>query len=376
MEGEIQSHQPKKPEREQQKRELDGGINMPVTEPTVSSSTIRFASRTFQSKNVKQECGNNPVKQDGDKTQLPVLPPEIVRIVFEQAAGSIPAKFLRGCVLVNKTCARAFISGLLSVRYYDIIDDAESCPAFLDAAHPHLRQITFPVAVPPILEQRFFEECSDALLVLCMGGPELSPSSASILGTRCTGLKAFKYCNSLSMDLDGFELLMQLRGPQLVALKIAEDCLTYSEPKLLRSIAKHCRSLEFFSLTSTLEDEVPATEDEILDLLRLSGRTLRHLSLLLIKDHIRCREREWDLIREDLLETIADCCPNLRTLILNLPVGSRSDSRTYRLDAVGKLLDKCRYLQELCVFDVKELRSDPDLKAKVDLVSTNFPILS
>ncbi|KAJ3085579.1 hypothetical protein HK102_014033, partial [Quaeritorhiza haematococci] len=111
-------------------------------------------------------------------------------------------------------------------------------------------------------------------------------------------------------------------------------------------------------------------EDDLVELLRQCGQTFKYLNLTIYADEYA--GTKWRFLREDLLRTIADCCPNLRGLRLDIPKQNRSSCGSSRLDAVGQLLDKCGHLRTLDIFDPEELKSDPELKAKMRCIFTKF----
>ncbi|KAJ3088735.1 hypothetical protein HK102_008057 [Quaeritorhiza haematococci] len=77
------------------------------------------------------------------------------------------------------------------------------------------------------------------------------------------------------LDVDGFEYLMRLRGPQLVALKLGdEECAEYMDPRLIRSVTTHCRTLQYLCMCFHACDMGTSLKGDILDLLQQCGQTL------------------------------------------------------------------------------------------------------
>ncbi|KAJ3083553.1 hypothetical protein HK102_001020 [Quaeritorhiza haematococci] len=209
---------------------------------------------------------------------------------------------------VNREQARVFFSRLSSVTYghrTKIEYDDYACPAFLDAAHPNLRQITFPSTVPPLFEHEFFEKRSDALSVVDMGYNPLHAFGFETLANRCTGLKAFGYRYTTDIDVDAFEYFMELRGPRLVALDLGRYCSDSIESELFRSIARQCRSLEVLGICTNVRiDDAETIEDDVVNVIRQCGQSLRYIDLNFSVPH--WITRQWRFLQKDLFETIAD----------------------------------------------------------------------
>ncbi|KAJ3083552.1 hypothetical protein HK102_001019 [Quaeritorhiza haematococci] len=256
---------------------------------------------------------------------------------------------------VDSEQAHAFFYRLSSVTYGQrthIEDDEYKCPAFLDAAHPNLRQITFPFGVPSIFEHRFFEKCSGALSVVDIGYNNLSPSGFRNLARRCTGLRALRLAYTREIDMDAFEYFMQLRGWQLLALDFGCNSNGYIKSQLFQSIASHCRSLQMLCMYPRLErDTSDSVKDDILNLLQRCGQTLKHLELNFFVDFEITGK--WSSLREDLFKVIADSCPDLREFRLHFrDWGSLTSGRSYplQLETIENLLGKCRHLGALDAF--------------------------
>ncbi|KAJ3063930.1 hypothetical protein HK102_008350, partial [Quaeritorhiza haematococci] len=228
-----------------------------------------------------------------------------------------------------------------------------NCRAFLDTAHKNLRQIRFPDKTPTDVAAEFFARCSNALSVVRSWDPQFSWPNFEELAETCTGLRAFSIPEVGESDWDGFEYLMMLRGHQLVALELGDcDRKRYTDWGLLiRSVSEYCHALEYLDLC--LYFMVRGTEnakfgkDQILNLVRKCGRTLRYLRLDI------CPYREWNttggdlhFIDDKLLRTIGDSCPNLRGLECFTSQKTKNMT-TAEEDAIVELLDKCASLQTL-----------------------------
>ncbi|KAJ3088736.1 hypothetical protein HK102_008058 [Quaeritorhiza haematococci] len=160
-------------------------------------------------------------------------------------------------------------------------DNKADCPAFLDAALGNLRKISFAAKIPDTVPRGFFSNCSNTLSVVRMEEASFSRPTFEVFATTCTGLRAFYVRHAENINVDGFEHLMKLRGQQLIALQlgdIIED--SFMNPRLIGSITKHCRSLEFLDFCFEITWSTGASIDgDVLDLVRQCGRNLRFLHL-------------------------------------------------------------------------------------------------
>ncbi|KAJ3083104.1 hypothetical protein HK102_001257 [Quaeritorhiza haematococci] len=213
---------------------------------------------------------------------------------------------------IDRERSRAFFSRLSEVNFLSSLITKGTVPSLiLDAAHDKLRQITFPPATPEEITTQFVSNCSDALSVLRIDMPAFSNSLSECLGTRCTGLRALDITCVEMIEPHGFECLMRVCGPHLIALRLgrAEDEGEIMDARIIRSVTSHCRSLE--SLGVAVHDFICDTEasfkDDLLDLVRQCGRALQYLSLSVVG-------WEGPLLGRAVLETIANSCPNLRYL--------------------------------------------------------------
>ncbi|KAJ3069130.1 hypothetical protein HK102_006987, partial [Quaeritorhiza haematococci] len=268
-------------------------------------------------------------------------------------------------------CARSFFSRLASVDLHVSDPSATNFECVLDAAHGNLRQICFPQGTPDTLVRRFFGSCSNALSVVNANGFEspLSGSTLQVLANNCTGLRALQVEYDDETGLDGFKYLFELRGPQLVALRLY-DSSDYGDmsPQLLRLVNKHCRSLEYLVLSIRIFFETRSSfEHEILDLLRKRGSTLRYLSLgTTAFSDMDINDTYLHITDNLLIKTIGESCPNLRRLLcVSEDIGKMTRATEA---AVATMLEKCRYLHTLGLgIDLDSAHiSDPLLRAKLN----------
>ncbi|KAJ3085578.1 hypothetical protein HK102_014032 [Quaeritorhiza haematococci] len=254
---------------------------------------------------------------------------------------------------VDRERSRAFFSQLFEVNFRSAFMRVElnSDPSlFLDAAHENLRQIRLPPNTPDIIAKRFFENCSSALSVVCSFGTVFSPWLSEFIGIKCTGLRALDLRETASIDLNGFECLMRLCGPHLIALRLGstDDPDSPMDSRLIRSVAAHCRSLQALSIViyEFLGGEESFKED-LLDLVRQCGQTLWYFSVSV---------EGWEgLLGRVLLETIADSCPNLRCLQSDVWDDSPPESDEEESDQEGTVEPVENVISE---FDEKESNSE------------------
>ncbi|KAJ3086043.1 hypothetical protein HK102_013565 [Quaeritorhiza haematococci] len=179
--------------------------------------------------------------------------------------------------------ARTFFSRLKAF-YLDMCDvgfDVAECHAFIDMAHEGLRAIYFPRAVPDHLAAQFFARCSRAFTVITIPSSQLSLSTWEIFTANCTSVRTLGLMgmyDESDVDADGLASFLEVRGKGLVALdlnlgdsQLKEDCL-----KIIRKRGGTIKNLELV---------LPSAEQVLTD-------------------------------TDDLIRSIADCCPNLEQLHL------------------------------------------------------------
>ncbi|KAJ3082109.1 hypothetical protein HK102_001913 [Quaeritorhiza haematococci] len=270
---------------------------------------------------------------------------------------------------VDRERARAFFSRLSSVKYWlnEMHAEEFGCPALLDTAHQQLRRIWLPSEIPDTIAKQFFARCSDALTVVHMYSlKSLSQPTLELFAAQCTGLKALHLrCVEWDFDKDGFETMMKLRGPELVALHLGFiPCAHYIEPCLIPSIVKHCPSLEYLSICLALDTFRDGPIDHyILDLFRHCGGPMRYLCVNVLDGyHSFTKTSLADFV---LIRAIAEHCPNLHGLVFRL--GVRREMSEVGEHALERLLEKCKHLRTLDLsnhLDLNEI-SNVDLRVKL-----------
>ncbi|KAJ3084932.1 hypothetical protein HK102_000502 [Quaeritorhiza haematococci] len=284
--------------------------------------------------------------------------------------------------LVDRERARTFLSRLSSVHWGCSVENAYS-PAFFDAAHANLRQVFLPAELSDLVARQFLDNCSHTLSVVRLlkaPGPD-SRQTFEVLATKCTGLRAFGVGFDEDTDVDGFEYLMKLCGPRLVALHLSD--FSHHESiniELVRSVSKHCRSLEYLSMDITAYSESrSAFEDALLSLLGECGQTIRYITLGI--SYESDSDQEYGGIDPDrgstgylyisdtkLIQTIANSCPNLRGLECSRASGEDEKMTKAREEAVRAMLEKCGdlWILDLSFGDGLDEISDPILKGKLE----------
>ncbi|KAJ3085149.1 hypothetical protein HK102_000273 [Quaeritorhiza haematococci] len=278
-------------------------------------------------------------------------------------------------LLIDQERVRSFFSRLTSVKWKQMDDEDVDYPALLDTAHENLHQIAFPDQMPDLVARRFFDSCShfNSLSVVRLLQGELTQWTFEVFATKCPSLRALSVHYNEEIDPAGFEYLMELRGPELVALELVdfsdyriEDLNPNRNLQLMRAITKHCQSLEYLNMDMIAVRETPgAFEDGLLDLLRKRGRQLHYLYLG-IYDHSEINTDN-AIATAMLVQTLGDSCPNLRGLewasdIVFMPLEGSEN-------LFAKLLEKCGHLQTLDLQFPLLLQesgiTDPHLKAKL-----------
>ncbi|KAJ3071254.1 hypothetical protein HK102_006482, partial [Quaeritorhiza haematococci] len=278
----------------------------------------------------------------------------------------------------DRQLARTFFSRLKAL-YLDACYmgfDVAECPTFVDMAHEGLRKITFPREVPDRLAAQFFARCSPVLSVVSMQIARVSRSTWGIFTATCTGIRALDLMSRDDVDVDGLASFLEVRGKGLVALGLNLGAVSWSIDDcrgVIRSLTNRCRSLEFLSLVL----KGSQFKEDCLEVVRKRGGMLKFIRLTLVKaDGVVMHA-------EDLVRSIADCCPDLEELHLprqvNLHVqGTEEQSESngssdaiprtdVREETFAKLINQCEHLFKLTVgedFDWSRF-SDLALKRKV-----------
>ncbi|KAJ3080567.1 hypothetical protein HK102_002966 [Quaeritorhiza haematococci] len=236
--------------------------------------------------------------------------------------------------------ARAVFSRLTTIEFFNCNMGLPQ-PAFLDAAHQNLRSIHFPAQTPGTIIEQFFAKCSDALTVVCIDDSVLSRETLEMFAERCPGLRALYLPECNHIDVEGFVALMERRGPELRSLHLCgtvgfDEYAIDIDPRMIRSISTHCRSLEEFSISCFAN----SLDEECAELLSKRGKTLKQLNLL---------EVILDYPPATIVECVATNCPNLE--VLDLPVSSDLQKPTQEggvgLRTLATLLQQCKRLRSL-----------------------------
>ncbi|KAJ3092642.1 hypothetical protein HK102_004881 [Quaeritorhiza haematococci] len=256
---------------------------------------------------------------------------------------------------VDRQQSRTFFSRLMEMDLSanQVSNQDVDCPALLDAAHANLRKIAFPSSVPDSVAKQFFDNCSHALSVvkIVRMDPPLSRSTFEVLAERCTGLRALHIFDAEEADVDGFEHLMNLRGPQMIALELGwVDGSMSVDPRMVRSIATHCRSLQYLSIrVDPTLTATPSLGTDIVDLIQRCGRSLQVFYLCIIEYDIA---QPSNITENVLIQTIAECCPDLVGAKLYLSGDTEVIALgRYTEETLAKLVGRCGKLEAFDITD-------------------------
>ncbi|KAJ3080476.1 hypothetical protein HK102_003022 [Quaeritorhiza haematococci] len=282
----------------------------------------------------------------------------------------------------NREQARAFFSRLMGLKFsYNckMETDVRRCPQFVDTAHEDLRSIKLPDDTPAHITTQFLAKCSDALVAVDTSSAHLSWGTFETLATTCRGLRALAVGNTDIVDVDGLVSLIEKCGPRLLCLELISEDRRSIPRTVLRSVIRHCRSLEALRL----EFEGKRVEVDCLELVSTLGRKFKQLDLYMTT---------FDVHANTLIDRIADHCPNLRHLgipytvelyVPNPPQEQQEGEEAQQpqpqqgiTDVMGcevleqtfaKLLQKCPNIQTLHPFEDFDYSrfTDPELQAAV-----------
>ncbi|KAJ3087246.1 hypothetical protein HK102_011509 [Quaeritorhiza haematococci] len=259
---------------------------------------------------------------------------------------------------VDRERVRALFSRLASFKlsWHNRDIGLVRCPALLDAAHPKLRRIKTPQAITANDLYEIFNKCSPALSVVCLHSWTFAKSKLEDFARQFTGLRALSFRKCL--DAETFKCLMELRGPQLIALQLGKDNkYLFTNYELVQLVADFCRSLEYLSVSlSPSTEQTASIERDLLNLVQQCGLTLRYFAL-----YLRCPEcfyyddsenddsqPGWATLTATLIRAIADCWPLLRGLKIHLhDFWDVNDWVSDLREALTKLLRNCPHLRTL-----------------------------